>query len=481
MLRNQIPEEMATYADPVLGVNLNSAQADLKPGEAALMQNCVYYAGTQIRSGSVALNSSSLGAYNCLGGHKYYYGGSVPKSLRVVAYNTNIVSLSDAGVQSVLTSSMTAGKDTHFVTWPITDRVYVSNGTDQFSFYDGNISTFESVSSIAGYVNVPGMSGNPASRMCAPILDRLMCITTNGIERTNARVDNIWSLNSPWATMRPIKGGLFTALASYTMRGLDALYPGIIAFQADAFYLITGTEFGVDVTAASASGDNGSIQLLDPKIGTSSPYSVKAVPGVGLFWFTSDKNVYMLPEGALSGRLVGTKLISTGAAQGIESVNLSALGQVWMEYFYPYLMLGVPLGSNTYATTQFWLDIRQFFTAPQTEPVWYGPMTGQSVGRCWAETQNSDSRVIGGEGNSANGLFVYNLRQQGTFTDAVGTSNNAVAMNYLSYFQDFGYPSRGKYVQNINADLYMPGNTATCQLYDLTGALGTATNFVALS
>ncbi len=474
-LRKQIKETDATFPDPVKGVNLRASEEDLTPGEARLMQNCVFDAGTRIRLGSQRLNSSTLGAYKILGGHKYYYGGSSPTSKRLIAFNNRISVLSDAGSETNLTTGMTASKDTHFLTWPVTDKVYICNGTDELRTYDGT--TFQAESIVAGSANTPGNGANPPLRMMAPILDRLMGITTNGIERTNARVGHIWSKNSSWATLRPLTAGLFTAIYPFTVRGSDSLYPGIIALQATSYSLITGTTFGTDVTAASATSDDASIRLLDATVGTLSPYSVVSVPGLGLFWFTSDLNVYYLPEGSLTGYMIGDKLQSTNLTPGIESTNTSQLGQVWMTYLWPYLMLGVPTGANTYADTQFWLDVRSFKMHPEQGPVWYGPMTGQTLSRAWVEIQNGDRALYGGEGNSSNGAFVYRLRSPAVYTDAVGSSNENVSMLYRTVYPSFGAPSRKKYVQGISADLYVPAGTPTCALYDLDGAVVSSTNF----
>lgn len=465
-LRNQISETNATFPDPVLGVNLNSSPEDLQPGESPLMQNCVYYQGTHLRTGSQRLNSSSLGAYRVRGGHKFYYGGSTPVSKRLIAYNTNIATLNDAGTAANLVTTRTTDLDTHFLTWSITDKVYSCNGTDEIWEYDGTTQQLESA--VAGSSQVPGNGGNAPARMMAPILDRIMCITTAGIERTSPRVAHQWSKNSSWATLRPSRTGLFTAIMPYTIKGVDQFYPGLIAFQANAYYVVTGTNFGSDATAASAStGEDSAIRLLDPNVGTSSPYAVETVPGVGMFWLTSDLNVYWLPEGSLTGKYIGNKLISTSATTGIENANTSQLNQAWMKYFYPYLMLGFPNGSDAYSTTQFWLDIRQF---PENA-VWYGPMTGQSVGRSWVEKQNGDNAIYGGEGNSATGAFVYKLRAPSRYTDAVGTADNSISLAYQTPYASFGWPSRQKYVYGVNFDLYMPTGSATCNLYDLDGAL----------
>lgn len=463
-LRNQIAESVASYTKPYLGVNLRESEEKLRDGESRLMQNCEYYGGVRIRRGSQRINSSTLGAYRILGGTKYYYGGTTPTGKRLIAYNTNISVLSDVGTETILTSGMTSDQDTYFRTWSITDDCYISNGSDVLRKYDGT--TFSTVSG----TNIP----TPRTGVI-PILDRLMAITSNGIERTDPRVDNVWSSNSSWATLRPQHPGLFTALHPYTMRGTDTFYPGAIALQERAHYLITGTDFGDDVTNASASsGEDASIRLLDGTVGTNSPDSLCSVPGIGLFWFTTDLNVYWLPEGSLTGKYVGDKIQSTVGTAGIESAYTGALKQVWMAYFDHILMLGVPLGTNQYASTQWWLDMRMLRDHPDLGPVWYGPMTGQTVGRAWVENQQGDNKIMGGEGNSSSGAFIYQLRVPSRFTDAVGTADNDVSMVYQTPFKSFGTPSREKYVQGVHLDLNTFTGSATVDLLDLDGTLASS-------
>ena len=461
-LRAQIPESKAQYPDPTLGVNLHASDDDLQPNEARKMQNMVYDGGTRSRTGSIRLTPSSYGSYMVKGGHRYYFGGPSPQAKRLIAYNNRISIVSGSGNETVLTSGMTANRDTFFTTWSITDKVYIGNQTDTIRSYDGNTNTFETVTG----TNIP-----VARTGVFPILDRLMCITANGIERTDPRDPTVWSNNSSWATLRPSLTGMFTHGIAYTISGRDSYYPGIVAFQANAYYVITGTDFGADVTSAVASdGEDSAIKLLDPRVGTSSPYSVCTVPGVGLFWFTSDLNVYWLPEGTLTGSYIGNKLISrTAQIDGIDSTNTAAINQVWMAYQYPFLILAIPTGSQLYASTQWWLDIRQF----PSNVVWYGPMIGQTVSRAWSENQNGDNAIFGGEGNSATGAFVYQLRCPDRFTDAVGTADNDMTHKYQTYFPNFGWPSREKYLQEVNCDLYLPTGTCTMNLYDLDHTIAT--------
>lgn len=460
MLRRQIPESQAAWADPVNGVNLRESAENLGDGDAALMQNCEYYGTTRIRRGSAHVNALSMGAVPIKGGHKFYHGGLNPTSKRLIAYSNRISILADTGTETMLNSGMTANQDTYFTTWSITDSCYIANKVDTLRKYDGT--TFSTVTG----TNVP-----IARTGVVPVLDRLMCITQSGIERTDPRVDNIWSNNSSWATLRPQRPGLFTALAPYTLRGTDTLYPGAIALQERAYYLITGTNFGDNVLSSVASvGMDASIRLLDPTVGTASPDSVCTVPGIGMFWFTTDLNVYWLPEGSLTGQYVGDKIQSTGNVAGIESTNKAQLSQVWMTYWDHILMLGIPLGTNSYASTQWWMDMRPL-RGSKPSIVWYGPMIGQTVGRVWVENQQGDNKLMGGEGNANTGAFVYQLRVPARFSDDAGITATPITMAYQTPYKSFGIPSREKYVQAVHMDLNPFQGTATLDMLDLDGTL----------
>lgn len=465
MLRNQIGEKEATYEDPIMGVNLRAGNEGLQPGEARLMQNIIYRGGTRLRTGCRRINGSSYGAFAIRGGTKYYFGGASPQKERLIAYDTKISSIDDLGAETVLTSGMASDYPTYFRTWPITDSVYISNGVDTLRKYDGNTTTFSTI----GGTNPPVVRGR-----VVPVLDRMLAITTDGIERTDPRVDNVWSKNSSWATLRPQTPGLFTAIHPTSIKGTDTIYPGALAFQERSYYLITGTDYGDDVTQATASaGENVSIQLIDPIVGTSSPNAICTVPGLGTFWFTSDLNVYYIPEGSLSGIYIGDKLQSTVSTPGIEAVNQGALDRVWMEYFDNYLMLGIPLSTNVYASEQWWLDTRMLRGSSGT-PVWYGPMDTQRITTSWVENQQGDNFLIGGEGDSARGAWVYQMRVPGKYDDDVADDELPVTGTYHTYFKDFGSPSREKYVQAVHFDINEYEGDVTVDIKTLTEDLATA-------
>ena len=322
--------------------------------------------------------------------------------------------------------------------------------------------------------NVPGRSGNAAPRMIFPILDRLMALTENGVERTNARVAHIWSKDSSWATLRPSLVGRFTAGHPVSFRNTEGQpLPGLLAFQANAHYLIRGTDFGEDVTSSSASsGENASIDLLSASVGTSSPYSVTETD-IGFFWFTSDLNIYWLPKGQTLGRFVGDKIRSNTTVSGIESAVSANLDQVWCQVFDRFLVLAIPVSGQTYASQQWWMDLQRFIADPNN-PVWFGPMTGQTVGRAWVELQNGDNALYGGEGNSSTGVFVYQLMVPNVFKDAVGATDTNVAYEAHTYFKGFGSLGREKYLESLEFDTNTFTGAATVDVLDLTSTIATA-------
>ncbi len=464
-LRNRIPDEGAKYPDPVRGVNMVASPEDLEPGEALLMSNCYFWNGVRTREGSTRINSSSLGAFRITGGTKYYYGGT--NSKRLIAYSNKISTLTDGGSESVLTTGMTANSETFFQTWSITDKVYVSNGVDKLFEYDGT--TWQSVDSLGGAVSVPN-----GCKKVVPVLDRLLAITSGGlIERTNPRVAHIWSAGSSWATFRPSLVGPFTGLHPHTLRSTSGdLFPGAIACQANAMYMITGTNYGSDVTAGSASaGEDSAIKLIDPRIGTSSPNSMVTVPGVGLFGVSSDLNVWFLPSGSASPILIGDKIRSTSTTQGLESANTAQLAKIWMAYFDRKLILGYPIGSDLYCSRYFFMDMRAYVEHPDLGPVWNGPHYGFYVNHAWSENQNGEKSLVAGEGNASNGAFVYRLLQDSVYTDSVGASASNVAFDFQTIYKDFGAASQEKYVQAIQLDMNNFQGSPTLSLYDLTGRL----------
>ena len=572
-LRNQVPDAEATYEDPVLGVNLSSSPEDLQRGECAKMKNMVYHGGLVTREGSTALTATQIAAsYDVKGGHMFYYGASGRK--RLIAYYGNISIITDAGSQTVLYSNQSDGENTYFTTWPITEKVYITNGSDPMLEYDGtNISVvgatnirssayswtlstgggtstyylrtaasgnpgFETAPGgimlggvvVAGGVEtaltpgqwghgdvdtlgyetiyvrlsdnadpdskddgfvqalatltIPGVSGwingqsqtIPAATSIIGLSDRLFALTPDGIERCDPRDPTVWSWDSSWATFRPSQSGTFLAHIPHSVSN-QAGEPlnGALAFTDSDYYFYTGTDFGDDVSNATASsGEDSSIRHIAP-IGIASPKAVENVPGVGTFFITNQRNVYFIPTGSVYGRVIGTRIYNTGGSSvdGLESMLLyDTNGEPypsWVVYWEPYLMIGFCV-DNAYPDTQYWLDLNKFKVSPEI-PVWYGPMTGQSAGVVWKENQRGDYSLKAGEGNSAEGVFVYNYRVGGTYTDIRGTVANDIACEYTTYLKSGGAPSREKYVQQIEVEMNEISGSATCDIADLSGTI----------
>lgn len=456
MLRGRYSDKYSEISMPVLGVNLRDPQHLLNDGECTLLSNCYFDGSIRPIPGTTAVTPSAIQASTRVrGGHRFYKRNGI--KYRLIAYDTKISQVSDAGSENVLTAITSADKLTLFSTWPILDRAYAANGSDNPFYYDGS-----SFGQLSG-TNIP----TPLSRI-VPILDRLMVVTQNGIERTDARSDTVWSSNSAWATKRPMRPGLFTAIHPWNMRESGITFPGLIAFQANAWYIVTGQDFGSDVTAVTANAtEDSSIQLLDANVGTSSPMSVCTVPGVGIFWVTSDLNVYCLPDGSLTGFYVGDKIQSRVGTVGLNQANLNALDQIWMEYFDRKLLLGFPSGSKTYADTQYWMDLRYLTAGDPKGAVWYGPHTVNSWGCVWREDQGGDLALMAGEGLTTNGVRVYKGYQREVASHTVGASTVLPMATFQDRFKGGEGGSSTKYPRDVRTTMTLTGGTAKAGIVDL--------------
>ena len=471
MIRGRLPDEVATYPDPKRGVNLRKSLEDLEPGEAELMQNCYWDSDVRKRFGATRYTTVSLGMTAALGGHKAYFGDGT--GIRVVAFDTNVVRVSDTGTFTTLTTTLTSGQDAYFSDWAITDRAYMGNGADPLHYLDST-GTFSTLSG----TNIPA-----SPTMIVPFLDRLFAIQGTVVIPTDPRVDNIWaSTGSAWSAYRGIGGsGNPTAIALHSATG----YPTdpqsqLLIFQRNTVTALIGTDFGSNVQAGSPpTGWDAQLILLDPRVGTSSPYSVCNVPGVGTFWFTSEKNVAWLPIGSSVPRLIGNSLYSyRSGILGINDATQLQLAQVLMTYHDLKLKLYLPVNGQSYSTIQYWLDLRPLMenlASVLTQPSedfpanWSGPHSGQSIGRLWIENQSTDAeRLMGLEGNPSNGLMVYELSPLNYYKDDVGVSTSSdIAFRYKSFFHPLGAPGYQKYLYDLILDTQGYINLATVTVNDL--------------
>jgi len=574
-LRGRIPDAEATYDDPILGVNLHSSEEDLQRGESSNMKNMVRFGRLVNRTGSSLITTTQVSpSFPVRGGHKFYYGGASPAKKRLIAYDTYISTISDAGAEAKIWTNQTSNLNTYFTTWSITDQVYIANGTNALISYDGtsigpvggvNIrstvyrwisspsqanefycelaaggdpSLADPTSTGGVYINdatatngtvgslnalewdygdndtlgfstiyvrladdsdpdlqangyiwsqtkatVPGILTNPAASNIIALVDRLFAITTNGIERTDPRDPTIWSVNSSWATLRPSQGGTFKAHIPHTVANEEGSpVNGALAMTENAYYFYTGKYFGVDVTASTgadsvgeAAGnpahDDAQIHFIDT-VGSFGPKSVTSVPGVGTFWITTNKNVFYVPLGHTNGFLVGTRIFNSGgsATTGLEVLDATQGDDAWLVYSEPYLMLGYTVAGDTYGQRQWWMDMDKFKVEKRVA-VWYGPMTGQTIGSVWIENSQGDNAVVAGEGNPTTGIFVYTLRATNVYKDKVGTADNEMSCEYSTYHKSGGAPSREKVVQGIEVEMNTISGTATVDIADLTSTI----------
>lgn len=466
MLRKRLPDETAAYPDPVIGVNLRDSLEDLKPGEAEQLANCYYDGGLRTRFGMSNLTLVSQGSFLGRGGGRVYPQTATP--FRLVAFDTKIMTVSDAGVYGTVTNTMTSDQDTHVQTWSITDKTYVCNQSNVLCSIDSS----QAFATVTG-VNIPA-----SPTMAVPFLDRLFAIQGGGVYTSNPRVDSVWSPNSStWATYRPSGGsGPPTAIHLHSVTGNISPLSQLLIFQQNSLMALTGNDFGNDVTLASPPGTwDAQLTLLSPRLGTSSPYSICTVPGVGTFWVTQDLNVAWLNFNSPTPILIADKLFSNRSdISGLNNANRSQLKEIRMKYHDRKLKLFLPLSSNAFSTVQYWLDIRQLQAIPglqdKAQVSWSGPHTGQSLSALWVEAESTDAEVlVACEGNTAVGMYVYKLNAANAFTDYSGLSTANVVSTYKSFYHNFGAPSYEKWIPLVRVDASGSLETSTVTLKDLHG------------
>lgn len=474
MLRGRLPDEVATYPDPTRGVNLRKSLDDLQPGESELMQNCYWDSNLRKRTGAARWTTVSLGMVAPSGAHKAYFGSG---AIRLVAFGTNLVSVADTGLVTTLTSTLTGSTRTHFADWSITDRTYWANGVDTLYYLDST-----GVPATLSGTNIPA---NPV--MVLPFADRLFAIQGNVVIPTDPGLDTTWATTgSSWSAYRGIGGsGNPTAIAVHSASGT----PGdpqaqLLIFQRNTVTALVASNFGSNVASATPPNDwDAQLILLDPRIGTSSPYSVCSAPGVGTFWFTSERNVAWLPIGESVPRLIGNSLYSYRSnVPGVNDAAMGSLDAVLMIYHDLKLKLYLPVNGQTFSTVQFWLDLRPLMenlAAVLTQPseefaaAWSGPHLGQSVGRVWLENQSGDpERLMSVEGNPLNGLMVYEHNPVNYYKDDIGVATSSdIALHYKSFYHPFGAPGYQKYLYDLLIDSQGYINYATVTVNDLHATL----------
>jgi hypothetical protein len=175
-------------------------------------------------------------------------------------------------------------------------------------------------------------------------------------------------------------------------------------------------------------------------------------------------------------RLIGDKLVSNRQAfDGLNDVNFSQLSQVRMVYHDRKLKLFLPVGNNAYSTVQYWLDMRQLQNVPELADTakvsWSGPHTGQSLSAVWTETAGNDNNALYGcEGDTSTGFFIYLLNDSSVYTDVVGSVANAIAMDYRTFYHDFGLSDFEKWLTDVRFEFSGRGQDATIAVADLYGS-----------
>lgn len=469
MLRNRLPDAAAEYPDPILGIDLRASLEDLQPGQAEFLKNCYYDGGVRKRFGSVAVTSTRYAALRGCGGTRVY--PNTADAFRVVAYGASLATVSNAGVLATITSSLTSDQSVRFQPWTVTDVTYVCTGADRLGTLDHTTQVYATLTG----TNIPA---SPVQVM--PFVDRLFALQDGVVVTSDPRVDTIFAATtSSWAAYQPVgSAGGVTALHLHSVTGQqgDPLAQ-LLLFKPASVSALTGTDFGSTVTAASPpTGYNGVLTLIAHRIGTNSPRSIVTAPGIGTFWVTQDLNVAWLPFSQVTPLLIGDALYSRRPdLYGLNHAANTYLDRIWMIYHDRKLKLGFPVGSDSYPSIQYWLDVRQLQGVSPTpeqklQVSWSGPHTGQTPSHVWVEAEGGDQDVLFGvEGDPTLGAYLYQLHQSGITSDTRGTTATPITSDEARHYHTFGAPGFLKYLQRLRIDAGGQLEHARVELRDLHG------------
>lgn len=469
VLRDRLPDEVAEYPDPLLGIDLRASLDDLQPGQAEFLKNCYVDGGVRKRFGAVAVSATRYASLRGCGGTKVYPNTATP--FRAIAYGTTLATVSESGSLATLTSSLSNDRTVRFQPWTVTDVTYVCTGADRLGTIDHTTQIYATLTG----TNVPA---SPVQVM--PFADRLFALQDGVVVTSDPRTDTVFAATtSSWAAYQPVgSAGGVTALHLHSVTGQqgDPLAQ-LLLFKQASVSALTGGDFGSNVTSASPpTGYDGVVTLIAHRVGTNSPRSIVTAPGIGTFWVTQDLNVAWLPFSQVTPLLIGDALYSRRPdIFGLNHAAPTYLDRIWMVYHDRKLKLGFPIGSEPYPSVQYWLDVRQLQGVSPTpeqkfQVAWSGPHTGQTPAHVWVEAEGGDADVLFGiEGDPSLGAYLYRLHEPGITSDTRGETTTAVVSDDARHYHHFGAPGFLKYLQRLRIDAGGQLEHARVELRDLHG------------
>ncbi len=311
--------------------------------------------------------------------------------------------------------------------------------------------------------------------MALPYQDRLLTILPNGVLTWSASfsdADATWETNANCG-VRPD-----TRLYGMTYHSVTSSSVGyetkVLLAGANGMYLFAAT----DLRPPSTTGDYTIYQLAIPT-GCNAPRTMVWTPK-GTFWLGIDRQVYMLPFGAVTPVPVGDKIISRLTdTTGIETIPTTQLANACACYHDGYYKLAVAGSGQTTNNTQWWFDVNRLYQDDNGHfGPWYGPMTGQNISCFFVQNGNGDGgECMAGEGTAKG--YVYQVGRNDVYGDISPTTATAttVQVQWKTFFNPLGQPILRKDVHKVEAELRAVLGNINVDFYDIDTVLKTGDSF----
>ena len=438
--------DLHVYKMPKKGVNLYVEKSEISEEEAVKTENLFWRDGMQKRKGFAKFETDQVSTGKKVTGiHRFYYGLS---SKQTLASSGTTVDYHNGSTWVAAKTGLTDGAQVLFETWGFNDKCYVANGADAPFSWDG--------SSAAA---LTGLGGDVIQFLAYQ--DRLLYIsntTPGGLGYSASFVDNSWKSPTNTGVFPDSKlYGMVIHAAQVSDAGLAAK---VLLAGANGMYLFGGN----DLRVPSTSGDY-KIDSLATSIGCESPLTMKWTPA-GTIYLGSDKMVYILPFNTLTPVPIGHKITAEGNTKedGLESIPATQMKNASAVYHDGFYKLSVAATGGVSNTKQWWLEVSRLerdanrFWGP-----WYGPMNGMSFHAQTVLSGPGDSgEWYAGESIPANGSYVYEAGQAGTFTD------NAAVMDISlqTFYHPLSVATLTKVLHHVEFELLSSAGTYNIDYFD---------------
>ena len=434
------------YKMPKNGINLYVEKSEVTEDEAVKTENMFWRDGIQKRRGYAKFETDEVvSSKRVTGLHRFYYGTS---SKQLLASAGTSVRYHDGATWQDVKTGLTDGSQVLFETWGATDKVYIANGNDAPSSWDGssNAALTGLISNVAQFLSYQ---------------DRLLYIDNSNpgeLGWSDSFVDNAWNSGSTTG-VRPDSHlhGMIIHAAQVSDAGLSAK---VLLAGTDGMYLFSGN----DLRTPATTGDY-KIESLATRIGCESPLTMQWTPA-GTIYLGADKQLYILPFNSLTPIPIGHKITAEGNSDisGLEAIPAAQMSNASAVYHDGFYKLSVAKNGGSINSQQWWLDIARLdrdknrFWGP-----WYGPMTGMNFhAQTVLSGPGDNGEWYAGESNASVGSFVYEASQNGTYSD----DGVAMAVALQTFYNPLSVATLTKVLHHLEFELKSTSGSYNIDYFD---------------